>query len=241
MVSMARDDTRTSWSRVGAALAGLTLVVATLQGCATALDTTVTSFHQPGASWAGKRFAIVPDASQRDSLEYQSYAALVSRGLQQNGLVPAAEGRAEVDVTLHYKVEELRPLVYHSPVYAGFGPVWGGYPYYYGPFYGPYFGRAPYWPMGYAYVGGETRAYRNWRHELKVDIGKPGATSQQYQATAVVEGSNAALVSYMPALVEAIFHDFPGPNGQVRHVQVELREPAAENTNQSSRTQVPSN
>lgn len=241
MVSMARDDTRTSSRRVATALVALALVVATLQGCATALDTTVTTFHQAGETWAGKRFAIVPDASQRDSLEYQSYAALVSRGLQRNGLVPAADGRADVDVSLRYKVEELRPLIYSSPVYGGIGPVWGGFPYGYPYYYGPYYGRVPYWPMGYAYVGSETREYRNWRHELKVEMGKPGVMPPQYQASAVVDGANAALVSYMPALVEAIFHDFPGPNGQVRHVQVELREPAPSGAAQSSRTQVPSN
>lgn len=232
------------------------MVVALLQGCATALDTTVTAFHQSEVSWAGKRFAIVPDGSQRDSLEFQSYAALVSQGLQKNGLValgPSASGAADVDVRLHYKAEELRPLVYSTPYYGygAFGPLWGPYPYY----YGPYYARAPYWPMAYGVVGAETREYRSWRRELKVDIGKPGESGRQFEATAASDGANASLVQVMPALVEAIFHDFPGPNGQVRHVQVELREPAPgapatdsaparpvnqPSAGQSSNTQVPS-
>lgn len=227
MVSMARDDTRSSSTRVGAGLSALAVVVALLQGCATALDTTVTAFHQAEVSWVGKRFAIVPDGSQRDSLEFQSYAALVSQGLQKNGLVPAgsaAGAMADVDVRLQYKAQELRPLSYSTPYYGygAFGPMWGPYPYY----YGTYYARAPYWPMGYGIAGAETREYRNWRRELKVDIGKPGESGRQFEATAISDGAQASLVQVMPALVEAIFHDFPGPNGQVRHVPVELREPA---------------
>lgn len=248
MVSMARDDTRTSPVRVGTGLAALAAVVALLQGCATALDTTVTAFHQPEVSWAGKRFAIVPGEGQGDSLEFKSYAALVSRGLQNNGLVPAASGTADVDVRLQYKAAELRPLTYSTPYYGygAFGPLWGPYPYY----YGPYYARAPYWPMSYGIIGADTREYRSWRRELKVEIGRPGETGRQFEATAVSDGGTSSLVSVMPALVEAIFHDFPGPNGQVRHVQVELRDAAEaapasgtspSQTGQSRNTQVPSN
>lgn len=283
MVSMARDDTRTPAvaARTGqsgrsgpcggqptrrrgrsARLAALVLAVGLLQGCATALDTTVTTFHEPEASWVGKRFAIVPDGDQRDSLEFQSYAAQVGHGLQRNGLVPAGGGRADVDVHLRYQVEELRPLRYSTPVYGGIGPgwAWGPYPYAYP--YGFYYGRPPYWPMGYMMIGADTREYRTWRHELKVDLGKAGESARQFQATASTESGSASLVSVMPALVEAIFHDFPGPNGQVRHVPVQLREPEPTATRapapgaaagsatgapagpadgQSSRTQVPSN
>ena len=206
----------------------LALVLAVLAGCATRLDTTVTTFHQPGLEWQGKRFEIVADEGQRDSLEFKAYADLVSQGLQRNGLVPAGSGRADVDVRLQYKVEELRPLRYSSPAYYGYGfygPLWGP-PYRPGP-WGPYgyYGFGPYWAVPMGVTATETREYRNWRHELKVDLGPPGGAKQVYEATAAAESGSASLASVMPALVEAIFHDFPGPNGQVRQVEVELQQP----------------
>ena len=218
------------------ALLALGLLLAILQGCATRLDATVTSFHQPDLSWQGKRFAIVADESQRDSLEFKAYADLVGQALQRNGLVPAGTSRADVDVKLRYKVEELRPLRYSSPVYYGFyGPYWGpAYGFYpYGPYYGYYGWYGPYWgvPMGVAAT--ETREYRNWRHELKLDLGPPGG-KPQYEATATAETGSASLANVMPALVEAIFHDFPGPSGQVRQVEIELREPAGPATGAGS-------
>ena len=213
------------------ALLALGLLLAVLQGCATRLDATVTSFHQPDLSWQGKRFEIVADERQRDSLEFKTYANLVSQALQRNGLVPAGMSRADVDVKLRYKVEELRPLRYSSPVYYGgfYGPYWGPayWPYPYG-YYG-FYGYGPYWSM----AATETREYRNWQHELKVELAPRGGPSQ-YEATATAEAGSASLANVMPALVEAIFHDFPGPTGQVRQVEIELREPAVSATKAGS-------
>lgn len=209
------------------------LSMAALQGCASRLETTVTTFHQAGTSWAGKRFEFVPTERQRDSLEYKAYADRVSQALQAHGLVPAAGKGADVDVSLDYKAIELRPLVYSSPIYGygSFGPVWGWHPYArYGG--GVVFGWQPYWSLGYGAVANDYREYRNWRRELTVRMVPPGGGANQFEATAFHDGASESLPQVMPALVEAIFHDFPGPNGQVRQVLVELRD-------QSSNSQSP--
>ncbi len=231
----------------GLALLGVLLVLAVLQGCATRLETTVTAFHEPALSWKGKTFTIVADERQRDSLEFKAYADRVSQALQRNGLIPASGARSDVDVKLQYQIVELPATRYSSPALYGNLGLYGGYGFY-GPFWGlpyrgglwgpgfGYYGVGPYWSVPLGYATTETRSYRNWRHELKVDIGSPGVARRQYEATATTDNQSTALANVMPALVEAIFHDFPGPNGQVRQLEIELREP----TPQSSASQAPS-
>lgn len=239
---------KTSWGRKGFAVLATALLIAGLQGCATRLDTTVTAFHEPDLAWKGKRFVIVADERQRDSLEFKAYADLVSQALQRNGLVPiVATNRADIDVKLQYKVDELRSTRYDSPAYYGSYGFYGGYGFWgpgaywgrpyrrgWGPSYYGFYGPGPYWavPM---YYPAQPRVYSSWRHELKVDLGQPGVEKQQFEATASTENNSSSQANVMPALVEAIFHDFPGPSGQSRQVEVELREPA-----QSSSSQLPS-
>lgn len=231
--------------RSSALVAGLALVcAAVLPGCATTLDTQVTAFHDARTTWVGKRFAMVPADDQRDSLEFRAYADLVSRALQSKGLVASPEPGADVQVRLQYRSTEQRPLVYSSPVvgYGAIGPAWGfgAYP----GAGGVYFGWYPYWGS-YGVVASEYRQYRTWRRELRVQIQAPGSTVRLYEGVAFNEDGSDALPVIMPALVEAMFHDFPGPNGQVRRVLVELREPAsvaptAPPTRQPSAIQTPS-
>jgi hypothetical protein len=203
----------------------LVLAAGLLQGCATTLEAQVTSFHEERAQWKGKRFVIVPRDDQRDSLEFKAYADRVARALESKGLVAATPGSAELEVRLRYGSKEQRPLVYSAPTYGYgvFGPAWswGAYP------AGVYYGWYPYFPMTYGVIGTDYREYRNWRQELHVEIVAPASSSRLYEATAFTEGSSDALAAVMPALVEAMFHDFPGPNGQVRQVAVELRGPPA--------------
>ena len=215
-----------------------------LQGCATTLETQVTSFHEAQVQWQGKRFVIVSRDDQRDSLEFKAYADRVARALEAKGLVSVPAGSApEVEARLRYGSQEQRPTVYSAPVYGYgvFGPAWAWNPYPYRG--GAYYGWYPYFPMTYSVVGSDYREYRSWRQELHVEISAAGSSARLYEATAFTEGSSNALAAVMPALVEAMFHDFPGPNGQVRQVQVELREPpatAAPGAAQSSGSQSPS-
>ncbi len=204
-------------------LAAAGTVTGGLAGCASTIETQVTAFHEAQTSWRGKRFVVVPSEAQRDSLEFRAYADLVSRALEARGLVPAAGSAADVQVRLHYRSSEQRPLVYSSPVvgYGAIGPAWG-YPY---PYRGSvHFGWYPWWGS-YGVVANDYREYRTWRRELRVEMQAPGSSQRLYEGTAFTDGGSDALPAVMPALVEAMFHEFPGPNGQPRRVEVQLREP----------------
>ncbi|NBS95796.1 MAG: hypothetical protein EBT08_06530, partial [Betaproteobacteria bacterium] len=89
-----------------------------LGGCASTLRTEISTFHQikaessAGSMGASPRFAIMPlDAEQRDSLEYQSYAALVSGQLQALRWTPVPPDQAAIRVTLRYGVGSVQSLV----------------------------------------------------------------------------------------------------------------------------------
>lgn len=207
-----------------AALAGLT------GGCATYMSAQVTSFHQltPDQNLAGKRFVIEPAKEQKDSLEYRAYAGLVSEALVRNGLVDAGEGSADVGVAIHYSIDSGTPVAYSYPTYgyAAFGPVWGWSPYFGSGGHVHYAWTAGY-PIGYGVVGTSYGQSILYRRQLRVDITDRRAPVKLYEGTVVSQGESAALAPVMPAMVRALFSDFPGPKGVSRVVNVRLNEDRA--------------
>ena len=206
-----------------------------LGGCASTLRTEISAFHQiqtqssAGSIGASPRFAIMPlDAEQRESLEYQSYAALVSGHLQalQWTLVPPDQ--AAIRVTLRYGVGSVQSLVIgdaFGSAYGGFNS-WGGY---WGSGWGGPRGAA----IGMGFPLGQ------WQRDVRVvylrelilrmersGTGGAGAPAQEriYEATVRSEGNTPSLPMVMPAMIRALFLDFPGPSGMGRSVEVLLKE-----------------
>jgi len=206
-----------------------------LGGCASTLRTEISTFHQiqaessAGSIGASPRFAIMPlDAEQRDSLEYQSYAALVSGQLQALHWTPVPPDQAAIWVTLRYGVGSVQSLVIgdaFGSAYGGFNS-WGGY---WGPGWGGPRGAA----MGMGFPLGQ------WPRDVRVvylrelilrmersGVGGAGAPAQEriYEATVRSEGNTPSLPMVMPAMIRALFRDFPGPSGGERSVEVLLKE-----------------
>ena len=205
----------------------LAMVVGAASGCASYLTAQVTSFHEAGDKrLTGRSFAIVPTKEQADSLEFRAYADLVRDALVREGLVAASESQAELRVAMRYSVDSGQAVTYGYPAYgyASYGPVWGWTPY-----YGPG-GRVHYmwtatYPVGYGVVGTSYAQAILYRRELRVEITDPRAGNDRkggrlFEGTAISEGESASLAPVMPAMVRALFSDFPGPSGVSRRVQV---------------------
>jgi hypothetical protein len=215
-----------------ALLALLAVLVAATSGCATYLSAQVTSFHQADSKrLAGRSFVISPSKEQAESLEFHTYAALVRDALVGQGLVAGTPADAELSVSMRFSIDSGRPVTYGYPAYgyASYGPVWGWTPY-----YGPG-GRVHYmwtatYPMSYGVVGTNYAQALLYRRELRVEIderrtgkeGQEGAGARIFEGTVVSEGESASIAPVMPALVRALFSDFPGPSGVSRRVQVPL-------------------
>ncbi len=207
----------------------LAMLVGAASGCASYLTAQVTSFHEAGDKrLAGRSFAIVPTQEQADSLEFRAYAALVRDALVREGLPAAAEGQGELRVAMRYSVNSGQAVTYGYPAYgyASYGPAWGWAPYY-GPgvmMHYPW----PAYPVSYGVVGTSYSQAMLYRRELRVEItdpragGNEGKGGRVFEGTVVSEGESASLAPVMPAMVRALFSDFPGPSGVSRRVQVSL-------------------
>ena len=226
-------------------LAALALLMAVASGCASYMSAQVTSFHQlpPEQPLTGKRFAIEPTTEQKDSLEFRAYADLVRQALTRKGLVDTAGGgNPDLAVGIRYSIDNGKTVAYSYPAYgyASFGPAWGWAPYPL-PGGGLHYVWAATYPVSYGVIGTNYGNALVYRRELRVDItdrrqtgtssGTNPTPARVYEGTVVTEGESASLAPVMPAMVRALFHEFPGVNGASRVVQVRLDQaavPAAE-------------
>ncbi len=206
------------------------LLLAMLTGCASTLDTQVTTFHRIADGLAGQRFVIKPTPAQRDSLEFDNYAGFVREALTEKGLVPAATGPSDLGVAISYSVSG-GPVATESGTtgQVGFGVGSGG-------FSVGTFGIGIGIPIGGAGRPADSGAYRR---SLKIEIDRladgavkqaPGGTADPegrarvFEAQAISEGPSASLAPVIRPMVRAIFQDFPGDSGKTRIVRVPVDE-----------------
>ncbi len=208
----------------------LPLLLALLTGCASTLDTQVTTFHRVADGLAGQRFVIRPTPAQRDSLEFDSYAGYVRDALTEKGLVPAPTGPADLGVAISYSVSG-GPVATESGTtgQVGFGVGSGG-------FSVGTFGIGIGIPIG---GGGRPVDSGAYRRTLKVEIDRladgavkpaavgsaePDSRTRVFEAQATSEGPSASLAPVIRPMVRAIFQDFPGESGKSRIVRVPVEE-----------------
>jgi hypothetical protein len=206
-------------------LAGLTL----LSACATPFEARVSRFQALPAP-QGQSFTIEPsDASKRGSLEFATYAGLVTQRLQGLGFQPAtAPGSGTLRVTLDYGVGPGREKVQTTP--GSYSPFWGGYGLYSRGFYGrgfygrgfyqPYFGGFydPFWGGGFG--GPEVYSYTQFPAFLTMRINRAVDNQSLFEGRAESVARTNDLTRLVPNLVDAVFTNFPGNSGEVVRVRV---------------------
>jgi len=198
--------TRRCATRPAALLAALMLT-----GCATMFSASVTTFHQWPADAAGQTWRLADPTDGQNRLEYAAYADLLRAAIAATGLVEATDIQsARLTVRLDYRSEATR-LIRRETVDPFFHGVWGR-------------------PWGWG-LGGYTTP--TWfavpqdaqRHVLTITIrdnasGVDNDRAEVYRASAVsVSTQGDTLAQAMPQLLQAIFDEFPGNNGQVRKVR----------------------
>lgn len=201
----------------------LLLSVLALGACAQTVSTNVSQFHQierPG----GETFQIVPmNDAKPESLEFETYAGFVRQRLLEYGYEPTATN-PDIRVELGYSVSAPRTAIDdrggNFGAFAGFGNFY--YPYGgFGPFY-PYYGGAFGYPYGFA-GGGGIDSYDVYNRHLAVDMIDTDTGEVVYEGRLVSRGRSPNLPEVMPYLVEAMFTDFPGENGETQRVDVEVQ------------------
>jgi|JI6StandDraft_1071083.scaffolds.fasta_scaffold102109_2 hypothetical protein len=221
---------RSSLFRLAAPLALLAV-----SGCAQNFNARVNRFQAMPAA-QGQSFVIKADDPKLDgSLEFATYAGLVSQRLTAAGYTAAASpDAAALVVKLGYGVdkgtEKVRtvPTAYgsggcwgwHDPFCGGFG-YWGGglgrpYAWRGGTYYN---GWADPWAFGNRW-GSEVESYTVFASDLTMKIEKAGSAERVFEGNAKALSSNDNLTYLVPNLIEAMFTGFPGNSGETVKITI---------------------
>lgn len=201
-----------------------TAALLALGGCATTLQSDVTSFQRWPTNAAGSTYSFKRFGNQEASLEHKTYEDLARTELNQLGLKEAAAGaKGRFEVSLDYGV--------NTAVQRSREPVYANRNYWHPSHYHPTLGWRPgYWaadPWGPQVVGYRTVSRDVSTRRLRVDISE--GTGKVFEASATSNGSNATLTVTMPYLIRSVFDGFPGTNGQSRQVEFDVDKGAVKN------------
>jgi hypothetical protein len=189
----------------------------------------ITAFHTLNEKPAGKSFEVVPDERQQSSLEWKAYASMVASKLESNGLRQVgAQGDADFGVFVFYYIDSGTTSVSAMPIYgqtsAGRTTTTT-----------TYVGRTPiyqtsYTPPTYGVTGYTPVSHTTFSKGLIIsmmDIKKSMAERRPvtvYEARVTSAGSASSLNQIVPAMVAAVFQDWPGKSGTTRRVEVQLQD-----------------
>ena len=210
-----------------------------LTACATGFPARVERYNAMPAP-QGQSFFVVPaNPADAGSLQFSRYAGLVAQAMQEQGYAQAPSlDSATMVVRVAYGVDESEEIV-RDPFARGFGydPFYSGYyDHFYGRYYGrPYYSRFGYWgprspfyygwtdPYAYGPFDGpysQMRAYTVFESYLDVDIHRKADNAPLFEGKAQARSQTDNLGVLVPNLVEAMFTNFPGRNGETVRITV---------------------
>ncbi|QMW24396.1 DUF4136 domain-containing protein [Sandaracinobacteroides saxicola] len=188
-----------------------------LAACTTTFDARVSRFQALPAP-SGQSFAIeAADKSKAGSLEFATYAALVSQRLQAAGFAPAENpAAATLIVKFDYGVGDGREKVETrpGPAFGGFYGGWhrGYYRPYWGGYYDPFWG-GPGW-------NNEVYSYTLYPSHVSMRINRASDSQSLFEGRAESAARSNDLTRLVPNLVDAMFTNFPGRSGEVVKVSI---------------------
>ena len=206
-------------------LLALCTPMALLSGCTGFIKSDVAVFHQLPETPSTTTYSFYPLEGQAHSLEYKSYQNLIRQKLQEYKFVEVPmEDKPEAIISFNYGVDSGRESLSSVPIYGqtgvssstSYGTVnsQGGF--------GTYSGTTTYTPT-YGVVGSSTVSSTKYGRTLWLSIVElksvgTGNLNVLYEARVNSSGSSSQLPKVMPAMIEAIFKDFPGKSGETRRV-----------------------
>lgn len=196
------------------------LALVGLSGCATGFRANVSRFHQAiPPPEQGATFVVMPDdPGLRGSLEFAHYADFVAAHMTALGYRAAADpASAQLVVRLDYGVDKGREQLRST----GFGPdPFFADPFYYGSFPGYYRGWRGRYRFGFydPFMWGgagydDVRSVTVYQSQLRMKIDKV-AGGRVFEGTAHAQSLSNRLTYLVPNLVDALFIDFPGKDGE---------------------------
>jgi hypothetical protein len=229
----------TSFTQIlrGVKLAAAPLALLGLAGCATGFNADVSRFASRLPAPQGQTFTVVADdPALAGGLEFSQYASRVADHMASLGYRPVNSTQgADLIVHFDYGVDQGRERVrstgmgygYRDPFYSS----WYSYrPVVFGTSYGPRVAYIPSRSWGYGWqdpffdggFGGSRDVYSYTVYtsgvEMKIDDGHTG--QRLFEGKAEAASTSNRLQYLVPNLVEALFTDFPGGNGETVRISV---------------------
>jgi Domain of unknown function (DUF4136) len=218
-----------------AARLGTAVALVVLASACTQIRTQVTRFHHMPPAGSGERFAVVPLKDQAGSLEWEQYADLVAQQLTAKGYVRVAQpAEGKYAVLFSYAIDRGKTTTTEAPV---FGQTGGGVTTFTGNTSGmaggtPYSGftsGSAYTQPTYGEIGSVPVTMTTFTRAVELEIFDvpqtlaSNAPVKTFEATARSAGSSGSLAVVMPAIIAALFKDFPGKSGETISVSAPLQ------------------
>jgi len=206
-----------------AAAALLGVAALGLSACASSITSTVSRYQAMPAP-QGQTFFVVPGGGMASNggLEFQRYAGIVAQQLQARGYAPASNAQsATMLVQLGYGIDQGQVRYVEDPFSRSrFGYGYGS------PFFYPRFGYRsrfsygwddPFWYGGY---GGGVDSYVEYHSQIDLHIRARGSNAPLFDGRAQARSQTDRLDVVIPSLVEAMFTNFPGQNGETVKITI---------------------
>ena len=190
----------------------------------------VSIFHElPPAAASALKYSAMPLKAQEGSLEHKFYEGLVKAELGKLGYVETPADAADVIVFLEYGIDDGKQVVSSYPIIAQVG---GGTGFTSGTLrnssgrYVTYSGLVTHTPT-YEVVGTGVASQTVFTRFVRVDFLDPaelrnGKVTKLLEARVVSSGTGSQLAPVMPAMIRALFQEFPGKTGTTRQVELPL-------------------
>ncbi len=198
-----------------------------LHGCGPQIQSHVTRFHDNFDTH--KTVVVLPTDKQKNNLEYKQIASSVAAQLEQHGMTPASESKADYAAFVSYGIDDGKMVTSAVPI---MGQTGGGTTYHSGSVntfgsggsgFGSYSGTS-YTPATFGVVGMAPVSSKQYTRFLKLDIYDLKSSRKDpkkvYEGTVKSEGSTGVFSAISDCLVQALFKDFPGVSGKTTSLTV---------------------
>ena len=206
----------------------LMLIVGLFQGCAL-VRSDVAVFHQLPEVPVHTKYAFIPLKGQESSLEYATYQKLIRAELAAHKYEEVDTADAEVIVAFSYGIDSGKEKLSSVPIFGQTGvsslSTYGTISTYGN--YGSYSGTTTYTPT-YGVVGSSTVSGTQYGRGLWLYIVDKKTVGTEklkmlYEGSVKSSGSSSQISKVMPAMVKALFKEFPGKSGSTRREIIPLQ------------------
>ncbi len=205
----------------------LLLALALTTGCAR-LETKVTRFHQLPNVSPGKTFTLSGPKKRAHRLEYDKYASLIAARLSAHGWRYTHSAQSDYVATFDCGILGTRDAYDVVPVmgYSGGEAVFQTGAVYnrHGKYRGSYSGVGYSMPV-YGVVGSAAAPVTVFDRFLTLTITDRRTGKTVFESRAISSGESGEINEVLPAMIDALFQDFPGPSGATRVYQTPLQRP----------------